>query len=88
VNANVKAGRCKFECSKAWKGEHGSAVPGGPFPGTHGSEGDVRRCEHGRIWSYVGGDASYQFDHWERLRWWEFPMRYRRAVRALRAADA
>jgi hypothetical protein len=60
-------------------------VPGGPFPGTQAEAGDVRRCEHGRIWSYVKDvPFDYTIDHWETLSWFWNPVRFARAVRALR----
>lgn len=43
--------------------------------------GDVRRCEHGRLWLYRWGAF---INYWSRLRPWLNPLAYRRAVRALR----
>jgi hypothetical protein len=86
MSANVSTARevCERECARTFHGEHGGALPGGPFPGTNGHEGDVRRCEHGRVWEfepqvlYTAG-----IDVWRLISpWWE-PLRYRRAVRAL-----
>ncbi|WP_191304369.1 hypothetical protein [Lentzea cavernae] len=69
-----------------FRGEHGAAMPGGPFPGTSGEPGGVRRCEHGQVWVFEKDDV-YGFDHWEWLsRVWN-PVRYRRAVRALQRND-
>jgi hypothetical protein len=78
--------RCASKCSRTFRGEHGQAVPGGPFPGTQAEEGDVRRCEHGRIWAYVKQTPNdYTIDHWEQLsRFWN-PVRFARAARALRS---
>lgn len=85
MNANITPQTCRVECRKTWSCEHGASVPGGPFPGTLGSPGDVRRCEHGNVWLYEGDDASSRFDYWTRLRWWTTPIQYRRAILALAA---
>lgn len=85
--ANIRtAGGCRRECRSTWRYEHGGAQPGGPFPGTLGSQGDVRRCEHGRLWLFnrTRRDGfGNRHDEWTRLRWWLSPLRYRRAVAAL-----
>lgn len=48
--------------------------------------GDIRRCEHGKIWQATGRTRENvyfsQLDVWERLGWWT-PFAYRRALRAL-----
>lgn len=90
--ANIETAqcRCRRDCSRTFRHEHGSALPGGPFPGTAAEPGDVRRCEHGRIWCYRetnwGLTAASGIDVWEQLAWWWEPIRYARAVRALRFA--
>ncbi len=85
--ADIRPRGCRHECQTTWRWEHGASVPGGPFPGTMADPGDVRRCEHGRVWVATGRVAkSYFFtehDVWERLTTWGSPLRYRRAVRAL-----
>lgn len=87
MSANVREGRCKYECRSTWHGNHG---PGLSLPGTHGKPGDVRRCEHGNVWVFereYEGRFYTQHDGWRRLHpildWPE----YRRAVAALAAGD-
>lgn len=53
---------------------------------TAGRVGDVRRCEHGRLWQW-GARGGYM-DIWSRLSWGIEPIKYRRAVRALRSGGA
>lgn len=88
AKANVREGVCRHECSRTFHGEHGGALPGGPFPGTSGSPGDVRRCDHGRLWVYADSRENGFYcliDVWRPIsRWWE-PVLYRRARRLLDA---
>lgn len=50
--------------------------------------GDVRRCEHGKVWQATGRSREnvwfHHLDVWERLGWWR-PIAYRRARRLLRS---
>lgn len=78
---------CRRDCSRTFHSTYGGALPGGPFPGTMGTLGDVRRCEHGRLWQFAeihyGGNW---IDRWEPLsRFWN-PIAWRRASRALTEA--
>lgn len=84
--ANLLAGTCAHECKTTWAVEHGGALPGGPFPGEYAREGDVRRCEHGKVWEYDPVDSSYRINHWRQLHWFWDGAKYRRAVRLLAAA--
>ena len=85
MTANITRPSCRRDCARTWRYEHGASCPGGPFPGTFGSEGDVRRCEHGRIWLYRPDCYHHgsNFDIWRRLTPWGNPILHRRAVRAL-----
>lgn len=85
MTANVLKGRCAYDCQRTWHSEHGGALPGGPFPGTGGGPGDVRRCEHGRLWIYKATD--HPMDYWRRLSWFWEPITYRRAQAALNAQE-
>lgn len=53
--------------------------------------GDVRRCEHGKIWTFdrlVEGRFFNTLIRWRRIHpFWE-PITYRRAIRALAASEA
>lgn len=82
MSANILRGCAASGCDRTFTSEHGGALPDGPFPGTFGSDGDVRRCEHGHIWTFVGREG-YRIDTWRRVsRFWE-PITYRRAITAL-----
>lgn len=83
---NILKGTCDHDCSSTWRYAHGASVPGGPFPGTKADEGDVRRCEHGRIWLFAGvKEDGYwnKFDQWRPVSRWLQPRVYRRAERVL-----
>lgn len=58
----------------------------------HVSIGDVRRCEHGKVWRATGYKRESRFflslDEWESLSRWRNPVLYRRAVRALESPQA
>lgn len=88
--ANVRKGRCRYECRSTWRYEHGGSVPGGPFPGTMAGPGDVRLCQHGDVWEYARTYTDGFFnerDAWARLsRFWQ-PLARRRALAALATAD-
>jgi hypothetical protein len=88
MSVTIRRPNCRRDCRQTWRHEHGAALPGGPFPGTLAQEGDVRRCEHGRIWycPKEPSDAS-NFDQWERLTWWGTPIRYQQARKSLREFD-
>lgn len=83
MTASIRKEGCRYECSTTWRGDHG---PDRSIPGTYASEGDVRQCEHGRLWLFTGEAQSRYFtvhDCWRRLsRWWD-PIVFRRAKRAL-----
>lgn len=82
MSANVLRGCDAARCHRTFAHKHGGALPGGPFPGTNGKDGDVRRCEHGKVWAFVRCEG-YRIDVWRRLsRFWE-PLAYRRAAAAL-----
>ena len=84
--ANILTSRqqCRRECSRTFHFEHGGALPGGPFPGTAGDPGDIRRCEHGRMWRFVGTERGGNWiDLWEPLSPVWNPIAWRRARRAL-----
>jgi hypothetical protein len=90
--ANIsERGTCRSECGVTWHSEHGGSVPGGPFPGTHGGPGDVRRCEHGSVWLW---EEEFQnrywcfMDRWRRLHPFWNRRQYRQAVAALDAEAA
>lgn len=86
MSANVLRGCDATACHRTFTADHGGAVPGGPFPGTFGSKGDVRRCEHGRVWIFARSEA-YRIDIWRPVsRFWE-PVIYRRAIRELATTD-
>lgn len=85
MSANLLAGTCRHECARTWAVEHGGALPGGPFPGHWGSKGDVRRCEHGRLWLWQECPRPHSVNYWRRIsRFWE-PLVYRRAAKAIAA---
>lgn len=44
--------------------------------------GEVVRCKHGRVFMSLGYSG-----YWQRLTRFGYPFRYRRAVRALKAAE-
>lgn len=70
VVMNEREGRCLHECRVTWNGEHGGSLPGGPFPGTSGKPGDLRVCEHGRVWRYAETFTNRfycQMDRWTRV---------------------
>ena len=84
--SNILRGCAAERCHRTFTHEHGGALPDGPFPGTMGSQGDVRRCEHGKVWIFVGCEA-YTIDVWREVsRFWE-PITYARAVRAMGGAS-
>lgn len=88
ASANILRGECAVECKHTWHSDYG---PNRSIPGTHASKGDVRRCGHGNIWIATGRiRESYYFtqhDEWDRVsRFWE-PLLYRKATRALTAAE-
>lgn len=86
ANIETDAARCRRKCARTFRGQHGAALPGGPFPGTQGEPGDVRRCEHGRVWAFDEPRSRFEwptFDLWESLGPLSTPIRYRRAVRSL-----
>lgn len=77
ANVRTPRQRCHDTCSRTFRHEHGASVPGGPFPGTLADPGDVRRCEHGRLWTFdpYTSRGDYRIDHWRRLyplepAWW------------------
>jgi hypothetical protein len=76
--------KCRVNCSRTFATEHGASMPGGPFPGTFGEEGSVRRCEHGRVWQWLSCEF-WRIDIWAPLSPFWSPVRYWRAVRALAA---
>lgn len=88
MSANILRGCAATDCHRTFHFEHGGALPGGPFPGTSGKPGDVRRCEHGKVWRYRRTETGGSWiDVWERVsRFWE-PFVYRRAIRALDAPE-
>lgn len=81
---NILSGCAATSCHRTWHFEYGASVPGGPFPGTHARAGDVRRCEHGKVWLFhrLAPHGSW-FDMWERIHPLSEPIVYRRAIRAL-----
>lgn len=81
ANILTPKARCTTDCRTTFAGRHGASITGGPFEGTIGGPGEVRRCEHGRYWRWR--DTNHRLDYWERLSWlWE-PIVMRRARRAL-----
>lgn len=84
-NISTAKETCLRECRKTWRGEHGGALSGGPFPGTQAKAGDVRRCEHGRIWEYSVDYVPNHltFDYWYHLDWFRYPIQRHRAKVAL-----
>ena len=85
MTANILRGCAAESCDRTFRQEHGGAVPGGPFPGTHAESGDVRLCEHGKVWLYTRTEG-WSIDLWVRLHPLASPIRYRRALRALERA--
>lgn len=86
--ANVLRGQCLHECSVTWHCEHGGALPDGPFPGTDGESGDVRRCEHGRLWLFTRSRENSFYclmDCWRPINRWLEPRLYRKTQRLLAA---
>lgn len=83
MSANIAPTGCRWDCRETWACEYGASLPGGPFPGTQGSTGDVRRCKHGNVWLYAGPSSSWRFDIWRRLTWWGTPVQYHHALKAL-----
>lgn len=86
VSIETPRERCLARCSRTFRYGHGDALRGGPFPGSHGEAGDVRRCEHGQVWLFEEMTPhDFTIDHWTPLsRFWN-PVQYGRAVRALRS---
>lgn len=82
VNIETRGECCQRNCSVTFRHEHGQALSNGPFSGTNGEPGDVRCCEHGRIWGFAV--SNMRIDQWELLSPLWTPVQYRRAVRALR----
>lgn len=83
MSANILRGRCANDCRVTWHSDHG---PDRETPGTSGSPGDVRRCEHGRIWIYEQTFTNRFYcamDRWHRVSRFFEPITFRRAVRAL-----
>lgn len=77
VKVNVLRDGCvKAECHRTFRQSKNG--------GTWGAKGDVRRCEHGRLWIYVGSERL-TIDVWRRLTLGE-RIRHRRAVRDLPTA--
>lgn len=80
--------RCARDCRTTWAIEHGGALPGGPFPGGYASAGDVRRCEHGKLWIYDEHENRRQvapsMNYWRRLNWFWYPIVSWRARRKLK----
>ena len=72
ANIRTERERCSQEC------KHGPEYP---------EIGDVRRCEHGRIWHCIGTHNWGHWGSWERLIPVFWSPWYRRARRAL-AADS
>lgn len=77
MSANIltERQRCARECQWTWWRTDG-----------HFDVGDVRRCEHGRIWRATGGRVlalagATSYDQWERVP--RFTIAHRRAIRAL-----
>lgn len=79
---------CRDECAITWRYSHGSAWD--TRPGTNGYPGDVRRCEHGRLWIFERHFTNTYYcemDRWQPIsRWWR-PLLYRKASRALAVMD-
>lgn len=86
ANIATETQRCLLDCARTFHREHGEALPGGPFPGTWGEPGDVRRCEHGRIWGFASTGTF--IDLWEPVSVFWTPIRYLRAARALRPSPS
>ena len=82
ANVNTTAQKCALKCRNTFRTSYG---PDGSLPGTFGKPGDVRRCDHGRVWTFT--DESYGLDYWMRLSPVLSPIRYLRAIRALRRPD-
>ena len=88
MSTNIYGGRCQYDCASTWRYEHGGSLPGGPFPGTGGRAGDVRRCEHGNVWIFSEVRESRYYtkhDIWRRLNPLWDRREYRRALAALSA---
>jgi len=77
ANIVTKRQACARHCAYTYWRNHGPV-----------DTGDVRRCEHGKVWVATGRQREsiyfHVLDEWERLGWWT-PIAYRRAVRALEA---
>ncbi len=86
MSANILRGCDAANCDRTFALEHGAALPGGPFPGTCASRGDVRVCEHGKVWIFVYCEG-YRIDVWRRVSRFLEPLTYRRARAASLAAD-
>lgn len=86
MSANIRTG-CRYVCASTWRDSHG---PSHSLEGTHAEHGDVRYCEHGRLWRYIGTRENQffcQMDCWKRITRAE-PIIHRRAIRALAAAES
>lgn len=89
ANAFTDRQACAHHCRTTRKLTGGRDQRDGPYPGTYGEPGDVRRCEHGRVWLWRGTTEGMFFqplDVWRRISRFGEPVRYRRAVRAIEAA--
>lgn len=80
MNANIRdAGQCNSRCPRRFE-------PSNPVPAT---EGDVRKCPHGRLWYCTGNTAGHTWmveGYWYQLHpIWDWS-RYRRAKRVIAAA--
>jgi hypothetical protein len=77
--------RCRRSCARTFRYERV-----GGLHGTLADPSDVRRCGHQRIWICTGTTevGFVAVDVWEQLSPVWTPVRYRRAVRALRSTTA
>ena len=79
---------CEDGCSVTWHTDYG---PNGSLPGTRGAHGDVRRCDHGRVWLYEETFMNRYYcsmDRWRALSKFRNWRLHKRAVRALATPDA
>lgn len=81
MNANILSVRqqCDRGCSTTYWRLYGTV-----------DRGDVRRCQHGRLWYATGGGRQGMFysvlDAWEPLSWYWTPILWMRARRVLQEA--